>query len=110
MLTLALHRRYQRTCTDCGYSWVVTRREAQYRPRPHAARNMRGVRGLPAGTMQGHYQDAALANMEQDIEQQVELAQQFTRCARCESTSFSQRPVTRARPADTEHPTSIDPS
>lgn len=106
MLTLALHRRYQRSCTDCGYAWVVTRGEAQYRARPHVAR---GLRGLPAGGVQGYYRAAGLGDLGHDVEQQVELAQQFTRCARCGSTSFHQRPVTQRRPADTTPPTTVDP-
>jgi ribosomal protein L37E len=107
MLTLALHRRYQRTCTACGYAWVVTRGEAQYRARPHVARNLRG---LPASGMQPYYRDAAIGGVRQDVEQQVELAQQFTRCARCGSTSFSQRPVTRRRPPDTAPGSPIEPT
>lgn len=107
MLTLALHGRYQRTCSDCGYTWVLTRREAQYRARPHVARNLRG---LPAGGVQGYYRAAGLGNLGQDVEQQAELAQQFTRCAQCGSTSFRQRPVTRSRPPDPTPHTSIDPT
>lgn len=93
MLILALHRRYQRTCGDCGYRWELTRRQAQLMVHPHAQR-------LRGGGAHNYYSEGALESFEADVDQQDELVEQFKRCARCGSTSYRQRPVTRRHPAD----------
>ncbi len=93
MLVLALHRYYERTCTNCGYKWVLTRKEAQFMARP----NIRGLRG---GGPQRYYIDNAVSTFDQDVGQQDALAEQFKRCARCGMTNYHQRPVTRRHPAD----------
>jgi ribosomal protein L37E len=93
VLVLAFHRNYERTCANCGYKWVLTRKEAQFMPRPHTG----GLRA-PGGPQ--YYADDAVNVFEHDVDQQDELAEQFKRCARCGMTSYQQRPVTRRHPAD----------
>ena len=86
MLLLALHRHYERTCTNCGYKWVLTRKEAQFMPRP----DTRGLRRAGGRDMR---------TFEEDVDQQDNLAEQFKRCARCGMTSYRQRRITRKHPA-----------
>jgi hypothetical protein len=49
---------------------------------------------------QGMYIDTAMQTNEADEEAQVELAEQFRRCAKCGTDSFSERPITKRHPAD----------
>jgi ribosomal protein L37E len=86
MLLLALHRQYERTCANCGYKWVLTRKQAQFMPHP----DTRGLRRAGAWRVR---------TFEGDLDQQDDLAEQFKRCARCGMTSYRQRPVTRKHPA-----------
>jgi predicted nucleic-acid-binding Zn-ribbon protein len=79
---IALHRLYQRTCKHCGYHWTVTRAQAQLTVRQPMDRRMR-VRAREAA-----------------VGAQLELVEAFRRCAKCGGNRFSERPVTKRRPAD----------
>jgi hypothetical protein len=80
---VALHRLYQRTCKNCGYHWTVTREQAQLTVRQPLPR-VRGGR----------------ATREALVEAQGELVEAFRKCAKSGSDRFSERPVTKRRPAD----------
>lgn len=88
MLIVALHRAYERTCRSCGYTWTVTRRQAQL----HVTRSRSASR--PGGP-QTYYLENAIEGAEADEAGQVALAEQFRRCARCGLDEFDQRPARR---------------
>jgi hypothetical protein len=83
MALVALHRIYQRTCRDCGYRWTVTRAQKQERVRQPVLRQ-RGVEN-PREAM---------------VESREAVMDPLSECARCGGVRFSERPVTKRRPAD----------
>ncbi|MDA8297800.1 MAG: hypothetical protein M0004_14670 [Actinomycetota bacterium] len=88
MLIIALHRSYERTCRSCGYTWTVTRRQAQLHvTRSRAAARVRGS--------QNYYVENAIEAAAADETAQVERAEQFRRCARCGLDDFEQRRLRR---------------
>jgi DNA-directed RNA polymerase subunit RPC12/RpoP len=87
MFVVALHRRYQRTCKDCGHSRILTRRQAQYRPKPPG-------RVLVDGSVDGVLDADSL------VEEQAEIADELKKCPNCGSDRFVQRAVTKKHPAD----------
>lgn len=91
MKLIALHRLYQRTCTGCGYHWTVTRAQSQLKVKPPHPIVQRGLRG-PIGMVIEADEAAKQA--------QVELVEQFKRCAKCGADDFIERPVTKRHPAD----------
>ena len=77
---VALHRLYQRNCKDCGYHWTVTRAQKQktvrlLNPRSHL---------LQTG----------------ETFVQGQKVEPFRESAKCGGIRFSERPVTKRRPAD----------
>jgi hypothetical protein len=83
MALVALHRLYQRTCRDCGYRWTVTRAQKQISVRQPVFRQ-RGVENA----------------REALVETRERLIDPLRECARCGGIRFSERPVTKRRPAD----------
>jgi hypothetical protein len=80
MALVALHRLYQRTCQHCGYHWTVTRAQKQKVVRvlnPHSTL-------LQTGETLVHGQDV----------------EPFRECAECGGFRYTERPVTKRRPAD----------
>jgi predicted nucleic-acid-binding Zn-ribbon protein len=78
-------RQYERTCKECGYSWIVTRKEATLHVRPPSVR--RGIAG-------------SFAAQEASIEDQAEMIAQFMKCEKCGSMRFSERAISKRHPAD----------
>jgi hypothetical protein len=82
-----LHPRYRRTCTICGDSWFVTRRQAVGSPgrhrRPRRAAGPLGKGAYDVGSSTALF-DAA-----------VEQWQAWRRCPHCGIDDFSQRPAGR---------------
>lgn len=93
MRILALHRRYERTCDECGYHWPITRREAQFRVNTTSVR-LSATRGLSFRAGSG--QSAAWLG---NVESQSGVSAALHRCARCGGEHCSDRPITRRRPA-----------
>jgi hypothetical protein len=83
---------WERTCSECGYTWRVPRSIAR-----------RGIRGMSAISMRGQFVDprasgtAAARRMQSDIGARADLMEGFQICARCGVDHFTQRPVTRGR-------------
>lgn len=75
---------YERTCTDCGYTWRVPRQFARKGIVPIYGATS-GVRGLANSTAAGADLQAGMAIAEQ--------AATFRVCGECGSERFSQRPV-----------------
>jgi predicted nucleic-acid-binding Zn-ribbon protein len=91
-------REWERTCSECGYTWRV--------PRSIARRGIRGmsaitVRGATAGRMTGTSDVGALSA---DIEARADLMEGFRTCAKCGADDFTQRPCRRGETATTELP------
>ncbi len=82
-------REWERTCTECGYSWRV--------PRSIARRGIRGIsaitaRGITAGPRMAPYGGG---NLRAGIAARAEVMEGFQLCARCGVDHFTQRPVRR---------------
>lgn len=91
MLGLLLRRRYRRTCTVCGESWEVTRRQAKGAPE-----RMRRPRRLGAGTRGGPSLDVAgsVARHRRGLE----VWASYRRCPRCGLDAFTQAACSRPAP------------
>jgi hypothetical protein len=100
-----LHNRYERTCRACGYSWVLTRREAaQHPPLINRFEDLEGtgligrVGGVGVG---GGSDTAAIQSVDAEEEIRLEAYEEMLRCPSCRSIDdFTERPVTKAHPAD----------
>ncbi len=82
-------REWERTCTECGYSWRVPRSIAR-----------RGIRGISAITARGTTAGPRMApyggnNLRGGIAARAEVMEGFQICARCGVDHFTQRPVRR---------------
>jgi hypothetical protein len=87
-------REYERTCSECGYTWRV--------PRSIAKRGVRGVSGTgmsgigaartaqAAASVPGGYNDLSA-----DVEARAELMEGYRVCAKCGADDFTQRPAPR---------------
>ena len=89
-------REWERTCSECGYTWRV--------PRSIARRGIRGmsamtVRGATAGPMHDTHNVSGLSA---DIEARAELMEGYRVCAKCGADDFTQRPCRRSETATTE--------
>jgi len=99
-----LHNHYERTCRACGYRWVVTRREAALHP-PLINRfedlEGTGLIGRVGGVGVGGGSDAAaLRSVDAEEETRLEAYEENRRCPSCGIDDFTERPVTKAHPAD----------
>jgi hypothetical protein len=83
MALVALHRLYQRTCRDCGYHWTVTRPQKQNQMHQPVFRQ-RGVENP----------------REHVVETPEQVIDPLRECAKCGGVRFSERAVTKRRPAD----------
>jgi hypothetical protein len=89
VITGLFAREWERTCSECGYTWRVPRSIAR-----------RGIRGLSATTVRGGMEQA-WSNPRGNVELTAGLAaraetmEAFRLCATCGVDSFTQRPVTR---------------
>jgi hypothetical protein len=103
-VTPLLHDHYERTCRACGYSWVVTRRDAALHP-PLINRfeelEGTGLIGRVGGVGVGGGSDtAALRSVDAEEEARFEAYEETRRCPSCGVDDFTERPVTKAHPAD----------
>jgi len=93
-----LHNDYERTCRACGYSRVVTRGQAELHPpsinRFEALGETSGV-----GRVEGS-EAAAIGSVEAEEETRLEAYEDTRRCPSCGIDDFTERPVTKAHPAD----------
>ena len=99
-----LHNHYERTCRACGYSWVVTRGEAALHP-PLINRfedlEGTGLIGRVGGVGRVGGPDAvALRSVDAEEETRLEGYEEARRCPSCGIGDFTERPVTKAHPAD----------
>jgi predicted nucleic-acid-binding Zn-ribbon protein len=81
-------REWERTCTECGYTWRVPRSIAR-----------RGIRGMSAMTMEGNARAARMSprgggDYRAAIAARADLMEGFRICAKCGADHFTQRPVT----------------
>jgi hypothetical protein len=83
-------REWERTCSECGYTWRVPRSIAR-----------RGIRGMSAISMRGSVAGPRRGNsvgaMRSGIAARADLMEGFQICARCGVDHFTQRPVVRGR-------------
>lgn len=93
MALVLLHARYARTCTICGETWVVTRRQA--RRSPGRAQRPRAIRGGRAAATGGSGRSYDVAASRAVFTAAVEQWQAWRRCPRCGIDDFTQVPVGR---------------
>jgi len=82
-------REWERTCTECGYTWRVPRSIAR-----------RGIRGMSAMTVLGsaagaRRSPAGNVELRSGLAARTETMEAFRICARCGVDHFTQRPVRR---------------
>ena len=82
-------REWERTCTECGYTWRVPRSIAR-----------RGIGGMSATTVHGsaagiRSNPRGATDFTASVAARAETMEGFRICARCGIDSFTQRPVTR---------------
>ena len=76
-------REWERTCSECGYTWRVPRSIAR-----------RGIRGMSAISMRGQFVDprasnaAAARQMQSGIGARADLMEGFQICARCQKIAL----------------------
>jgi predicted nucleic-acid-binding Zn-ribbon protein len=80
-------RQYQRTCNQCGYTWLVPRSIAR-----------RGVRGMTAVSARGASVQAGInvvssAGLSAAIGARAEVMEAYRLCAKCGVDDFVQHPV-----------------
>jgi hypothetical protein len=81
---------YERTCTECGYTWRVPRSIAR-----------RGIRGMSAMTFMGAARENSfgqpggpgLGSLSSGIAARAETMEGFRICSKCGIDKFTQRPV-----------------
>jgi predicted nucleic-acid-binding Zn-ribbon protein len=85
-------REWERTCSECGYTWRLPRSIAR-----------RGIRGMSAFTVRGAtatagpMQDTSnISALSADIEARAELMEGYRVCAKCGADDFTQRPCRRS--------------
>jgi predicted heme/steroid binding protein len=82
-------REWERTCTECGYTWRLPRSIAR-----------RGIRGMSGVTMRGNvdavrYSPRGGSDYQGGIGARADLMEGFRTCAKCGADHFTQRPVAR---------------
>jgi predicted nucleic-acid-binding Zn-ribbon protein len=93
-ILVPLHRKYLRSCKNCGYQWQVSRGLVRSFAGKRAGDLRKSARlGRSMGYQQGPsymMQDEAQRDAERSSLEALSVAEQS--CARCGSTDFSQRP------------------
>jgi predicted nucleic-acid-binding Zn-ribbon protein len=81
-------REFERTCKECGYSWLVPRAVARRTWRGISATSVDGASraGMSAGTSAG---------LSAGIEAHAEEMESYRICAKCGADDFTQRAVPR---------------
>jgi predicted nucleic-acid-binding Zn-ribbon protein len=93
-------REWERTCSECGYTWRVPRSIARRGIRGMSAMTVRGATATP-----GPMNDTSnLGALSADIEARAELMEGFRVCAKCGADNFTQRPCRRSETATTDLP------
>jgi predicted nucleic-acid-binding Zn-ribbon protein len=84
-------RQWERTCTECGYTWRV--------PRSIARRGIRGMSGITVlgGALSSRSNPAGNYELRGGISARAEQMEGFRICAKCGVDDFTQRPVPRGR-------------
>jgi predicted nucleic-acid-binding Zn-ribbon protein len=92
-------REWERTCSECGYTWRVPRSIAR-----------RGIRGMSAVSFTGRTAAASWSSpigtsrIRADIEARAEQMEGFRICAKCGADNFTQRPCRRSETATMDLP------
>ena len=92
-------REWERTCSECGYTWRVPRSIAR-----------RGIRGMSAMTVRGETAGGGRRNprafgaLHAEIEARADLMEGFRVCAKCGADDFTQRPCRRSETATMDLP------
>jgi len=91
-------REWERTCSECGYTWRVPRSIAR-----------RGIRGMSAMTVRGATAGPArdtrnVSALSAGIEARAELMEGYRVCAKCGADDFTQRPCRRSETATVDLP------
>jgi predicted nucleic-acid-binding Zn-ribbon protein len=93
-------REWERTCSECGYTWRVSLSIAR-----------RGIRGMSAMTVRGatagpmhDTNRGSVGALSADIEARAELMEGYGVCAKCGADNFTQRPCRRSETATVDLP------
>jgi predicted nucleic-acid-binding Zn-ribbon protein len=91
-------REWERTCSECGYTWQVPRSIAR-----------RGIRGMSAMTVRGAttgpmHDTSSVSGLSADIQARAEQMEGFRVCAKCGADNFTQRPCRRSETTTVDLP------
>jgi predicted nucleic-acid-binding Zn-ribbon protein len=82
-------RQYERTCKECGYSWLV--------PRSIARRTWRGISAISvSGATRGAASVRTSADLSAGIGARADEMESYRICAKCGVDDFSQQPAPKA--------------
>ncbi len=91
MCPIRLHGHYERICRACGYTWIVTRGEAEESPPSINRFEALGETGL-AGRIEGS-EAQAIGEVAAEENARLEAYEEIRRCPSCGVDDFSERPV-----------------
>lgn len=95
-----LHSHYERTCKACGFQWEVERGLADMQPPTMKAKGRIGTPYTIASPIEDDHPELD----EQAYDARLDIYEQTRRCPSCGVDDFTERPVTRAHPADDPAP------
>jgi hypothetical protein len=87
-------REWERTCSECGYTWRVPRSIARGGVRGPSGMGMSGV-GARGSSQAVRSNPRSLSDLNAGIEARAELMEGLRVCAKCGADDFTQRPVPR---------------
>ena len=97
-----LHSHYERTCKACGFQWEVERRLADMHPPEKKARGRIVTPFIIASPREDVLSEQD--GQEQAYEARLEIYEEARRCPSCGVDDFTERPITKAHPADDPAP------
>jgi hypothetical protein len=87
-------REWERTCTECGYTWRVPRSIARRGIRGLSGMGMSGI-GMGTSIRASRSNPQGFSELNAEIEARAEQMEAFRVCAKCGGDDFTQRPVPR---------------
>jgi hypothetical protein len=87
-------REWERTCSECGYTWRVPRTIARRGIHGLSGMGMSGI-GVGGSTRATRSNPNSFGDMNAGIEARAELMEGFRVCAKCGADDFTQHPVPR---------------
>jgi len=91
----------ERRCKACGTAWLLTSQQARFSHRPPRRPRGPGIGGIggPVNEEAVLALEASGSQMTSDAGAQLSLHDALRRCPKCQSEDFTDRRITRAKPA-----------